>query len=66
MERVIENIEGYAPREGVIVPAGGEVDWPRDFFYHKNLDGDFPTLRVDHVEFTDGTVWDNPHRVPPS
>ena len=66
MERVIENIEGYAPREGVIVPAGGEVDWPRDFFYHKNLDGDFPTLRVDHVEFTDGTGWDYPHRVPPS
>jgi hypothetical protein len=48
------------------VPAGGAVDWRRDFFYRKNLDGDFPTLRVDEVEFTDGTVWENPHRVPPS
>jgi len=66
MERVIENIEDYAPLEGVIVPAGGAVDWPRDFLYRKNLDGDFPTLRVDQVEFTDGTVWDNPARVPPS
>ena len=66
IESVIENIDGYAPLEGVIVPAGGEVDWPGNFFYKKNLDGDFPTLRIDEVEFTDGTQWGNPHRVPPS
>ena len=66
IERVIERIDGYAPLEGVIVPAGGEVDWPQDFFYKPNFDGVFPTLRVDEVEFTDGTVWENPRRVPPS
>lgn len=66
IERVIESIDGYAPLEGVIVPAGGEVDWPRDFRYKPNFDGVFPALRVEEVEFTDGTVLENPHRVPPS
>jgi hypothetical protein len=66
IERVIESIDGYAPLEGVIVPAGGEVDWPRDFLYKPNFDGVFPTLRVEEVEFTDGTVLENPQRVPPS
>ena len=66
IERVIESIDGYAPLEGVIVPAGGQFDWPRDFRYKPNFDGVFPTLRVEEVEFTDGTVLENPHRVPPS
>lgn len=29
-----------------------------------NNDGDLPTLRVDGVEFTDGTVWHDPERAP--
>ena len=66
VERAIEKVEGYHPLEAVIVPAGGAVDWPRDFFYHENPDGELPTLRVDEVEFTDGTLWVNRDRFPAS
>jgi len=64
MARDIKQVDGYEPLEGVIVPVGGTVDCEPDFSYRKNPDGGLPALRVDEVEFTDGTVWGNPDSPP--
>lgn len=53
---------GYRPREAVLVPTGGAVELPRDFFYNKGMDDQWPMLRVDEVEFSDGSTWVDPDR----